>query len=179
MRISISAGFCAGVCFLGWLEPLVCAYFLFSAVIHELGHVLLLTILGFPIWRIRVDLCGAVMETAEMGNIQEFICASAGPIFSILFGLAMLQAAPKASLISFGLAAVNLLPLYPLDGGRMLRSFLLLWCSAEHTERIVRIVTFAICLLLMLLACWLTVFLQAGIWPIFAALVLLWKIGNA
>lgn len=178
MRIKITVGFLALACLLGWLDLKFCGCFLLGVLVHEAGHFMVLRLCGIPVTGISLGLCGAVMDTGCMSYRQEFLCAAAGPAASVLLGLPVLPFASMLGLISLGLAAVNLLPLYPLDGGRMLHAFLMLLLPQKRAERVLHTITVAVCLLLMVAACWVTVCLQAGIWPIFAALVLLWRIGG-
>ena len=166
------------VCVLGWLDAALCGRFLLGMLVHELGHLLFLRLCGVSVCGIRVGVCGAVIETGWMTYGKEIVCAAAGPAVNILAGAAVLGAAAEFGLVNLALAIVNLLPLYPMDGGRILRAILLLRCSQERAERIVHWVTVGTCLVLMFLSCWATAVLQAGIWPIFAALVLLWRAGG-
>ncbi len=83
------------------------------------------------------------------------------------------------AIVSGILSIFNLLPLYPLDGGRALQGFLLSVLGEGRGHRIMERVTFAACAFLMVGACWLTVWMQMGIWPIFAALTVLWKAGTS
>lgn len=165
-------------CVLGWLDAGLCGWFLLGMLVHELGHLLVLRFCGVSVRGIRVDVCGAVIETGWMTYGKEIACAAAGPVVNILTGAVVLRAVPEFGLVNLVLAAFNLLPLYTMDGGRILRAFLLLRCSQERAERIVHWVVTGTCLVLMLLSCWATAVLQAGIWPIFAALVLLWRAGG-
>ena len=91
----------------------------------------------------------------------------------------LLRPWPLFALVSFGLAAVNLLPVYPLDGGRALRAVLYSHLDETKARKILRGALWVTLTTLMLLACWLTVSCQAGLWPIFVALVLLCRAGNA
>ena len=90
-----------------------------------------------------------------------------------------LRILPVFALVSLALAAVNLLPLYPMDGGRILRASLLSRLPPERAGRFLRLCVYLTCTTLMVGACWLTAARQAGLWPIFAALVLLCRAGNA
>lgn len=166
------------VCVFGWLDTELCGWFLLGMLLHELGHLLVLRVCGVAVRGIRIGISGAVIESGCSSYGKEFLCAAAGPAVNILLAAVVLRAVPVFAMVNTALAAVNLLPLYPLDGGRMLRSVLLLRCSQERAEKIVHWVTMGTCLTLMVLACWGTVSLQAGIWPIFAALVLLWRAGG-
>lgn len=178
MKIKISTVFCAMVCILGWLNAVLCGWFLLGMLVHELGHLVVLRLCGVPVGGIRIGVCGAVIETGWMAYGKEIVCAAAGPAVNILIGASVLRAEPEFGLVNLALAAVNLLPFYPMDGGRMLRAVLLLCCSQEWAERIVHWATVGTCLVLMVLSCWATAALQAGVWPIFAALVLLWRAGG-
>ena len=89
-----------------------------------------------------------------------------------------MKLSPELSAVSFLLGAVNCLPLYPLDGGRMLRSALALMCPAYLAEKLQHFAAAVVCSVLMVLACWATVELQAGLWPMFAVLVLLCRVAS-
>jgi len=116
---------------------------LFSVLIHELFHSLVAKRMGLPVPRITLFLFGGVSEIAEEPKdpIVELKMASAGPLSSLLlsaiFGLGWLSsnmagsgAVIKAPLqygftINLMLALFNLIPAFPMDGGRILRA--LLW----------------------------------------------------
>ena len=113
-----------------------------GVVLHELGHSLVAMRFGFPIASITLWLFGGVAQLSEMPEDwkQELYIALAGPAVSILLGaisyLAFLAvpatgdlAALKfllgyLALMNVALAAFNLLPGFPMDGGRVLRALL-------------------------------------------------------
>lgn len=109
-----------------------------AAAIHEAGHLLALRLLGAEASEIRVGCTGAKIHTAFSGPWREFVCAAAGPAA----GLLLLPAArwlPRTALCGLAQSVYNLLPVYPLDGGRMLR------CALEGMipgkgERITRVI---------------------------------------
>lgn len=174
MRPKVSFGFCAMVCFLGWLDSRMCLWFLLCSAIHEVGHLLAMKILGVPVFGIQLGAAGAVIRAAFPDYRSEILCTLAGPVVGAVPALFLLRTVPQAALIAFGLSAVNLLPVYPLDGGRILNACLLLW-RPQQAEKICRAVRGVVFCLLMLLACWGAVSAQMGLWPIFAALALLWR----
>lgn len=115
-----------------------------SIVLHELAHSLVARQYGIPMHGITLFIFGGVAEmTEEPKNAKsELLMAIAGPITSVIIGLALLGLywAVQASwsdpvqgvLIYLGflnliLAGFNLLPAFPLDGGRVLRSILWTW----------------------------------------------------
>lgn len=178
-RVKISPGFCALVCVMAWLSPKLCLCFLGALILHELGHLIALLCCKAPVEGISLCLNGAVIRARITGYRQEICCALAGPAASILAGAACIRLAPSFAVINLLLAAVNLLPLYPMDGGRCLRSALRLHIRADAADRVMCFVTYGTCGVLMILTCWLTVERQAGLWPVFAALALLWRVGEA
>ena len=177
-RPKISYGFLALVCFLGWLDMSVCLWFLLCALCHELGHFAAMKLCRVPIGRLTIGLEGAVIQTTFPDFKTEILCAGAGPLAGLILAAILLRLVPEAAVISVFLSVVNLLPIYPLDGGRIFRGILMLAFPAHKAERIMHIVTVVLCCALMLLACWGTAYLQMGIWPIFAALLLLWRVSG-
>jgi Zn-dependent protease/predicted transcriptional regulator len=117
--------------------------FFASALIHELSHSLVARSLGLKIERITLFVFGGAAElTDEPKNPSvEFKMAIVGPLSSFFLGTisltllnlmiknagpSQLQAVLGAlTLFNFGVGLFNLLPGYPLDGGRILRS--LVW----------------------------------------------------
>jgi Zn-dependent protease/CBS domain-containing protein len=125
-----------------WTLGAVAGVLLFASVlVHELSHALLARRAGIPVPRIRLFLFGGVSEmAAEPHNPRsEFRIAVAGPLTSL--GLAALfwglqrtalpslvpggpLVAEYLATINLALAIFNLVPGFPLDGGRILRAWL-------------------------------------------------------
>jgi len=115
-----------------------------SIVVHELSHSLVARRRGLPMKGITLFIFGGVAEMGEEPSSAktEFLMAIAGPIASILLGtgLCLVFLATKGTLplsitgvlaylswMNLVLAAFNLVPAFPLDGGRVLRSALWYW----------------------------------------------------
>ena len=111
-----------------------------SVLLHELGHCLVARAFGLPVRRITIGFMAGATEITEPPQTpgREYAVAVAGPMVSLLLagvGLGLLPLFDKAGLtwhivenlaITNGLiAAFNLLPGLPLDGGRVLRA--LIW----------------------------------------------------
>ena len=123
---------------LDWLLAAV-----FAAAMHELGH--LAAIKAFvrrPVF-ISIGMLGASIYTGPLNNKEEFLCAAAGPSASLML-LFLCRLSPKVALCGLVQGMFNLIPLYPLDGGRMVLC-LLRWYSPRRAERIFCIVQRLMC----------------------------------
>jgi len=129
---------------LPWLLGITAAIGLFAGVVlHELGHSLIATRFGYPIESITLWLFGGIAQLKEMPENwkQEFTIAIAGPIVSVLVGTVSLIGfllVPSTNtataslqfvlgylaLMNIALAGFNMLPGFPMDGGRILRALL-------------------------------------------------------
>ncbi len=138
-------------------------------VIHELSHSLTSTWMGYPVEDIVLLPLGGVSQIKEMpeGPAEEFLMAIAGPLSNVVIalllgvlslftpanlfaGLRRLVTDPMALgwqdtlpyliVTNVGLAAFNLIPAFPMDGGRVLRSLLAtVMPQVQATELAVRI----------------------------------------
>ena len=128
-----------------------------SIVFHELAHSLVARIYGIKISGITLFIFGGVAELEDEPPTpkSEFLVAIAGPISSVilggvLFGVAELFGASLPSeigavltylmVINIVLAVFNLVPAFPLDGGRMLRAAL--WWLQGDLRKATRIATY-------------------------------------
>ena len=103
---------------LNWLLAAVAAAFL-----HEIGHFIAISATGGKVRGLRIGLKGARMDTLLTSSKQELLCAAAGPLAS--FALLMLDHIfPRLAICALIQGAFNLLPVYPFDGGRILRCLL-------------------------------------------------------
>ncbi|WP_235224498.1 site-2 protease family protein [Octadecabacter dasysiphoniae] len=113
-----------------------------SLLLHELAHSVVARRLGVPIKSITLFLFGGIaeLEAEPKSGLTEFWIAIAGPLMSLVlaFGFwslsgvaALSNMAPAGvsvlsylALINVVLAVFNLVPAFPLDGGRVLRAYL-------------------------------------------------------
>jgi Zn-dependent protease/CBS domain-containing protein len=118
-----------------------------SVLLHELGHSLVARRYGYPISSITLWLFGGIAQFDEMPEEwkQELFIAIAGPLVSVGLGLGLfggfwvlpsilpVETTGPAALVfilgylavtNIALAAFNMLPGFPMDGGRVLRSLL-------------------------------------------------------
>ena len=111
-----------------------------AAIIHELGHLLALRLCGRRLTAISISLTGVRMDYApQIGGFRAVICFLSGPLAGILYAFAaptLCGAFGRMSgAASFLLSVFNLLPILPLDGGRIVSELL----PERQTRRISRI----------------------------------------
>jgi Zn-dependent protease len=111
-----------------------------SILVHELGHALTAKAFGKRVEIVLQAFGGyaAYSGGAPLGRMRTFLVTAAGPALQIVLGLAVYlfaQSSPAMSreatyfvtvlyAISFIWAILNLLPVLPLDGGRILQTIL-------------------------------------------------------
>lgn len=149
---------------LDWLAALTIA-----AVIHEASHILVLYLLGGSISKISVRAGGCVIETGSIGEWEQFLSILAGPLGSISL-LLLFRAAPKIAICGFLQCLANLIPVLPLDGGRLLRLLFYRFCP-DKAEKLMALITIGICMLFVFLAIRLMSAASAGPWPLFLAVI--------
>lgn len=133
--IRVTPGFCLLMSIYLLILPLQWVLGWLSAVfMHEFCHVLALLLCRVKVQAITHDVSGAVIKTAAMPRLHEAICALAGPIGGALL-VPLGRWVPYAAICAFLLSVYNLLPVYPLDGGR---AFLCIVesCCPSHAKRI-------------------------------------------
>lgn len=126
---------------MAWYVGIAAAVGLFLGVLlHEFGHSLVAMRFGFEIESITLWLFGGVARFTEIPEDwkQEFYIAIAGPAVSVAIGVVSYlgfvavpgsQAAVKfvlgyLAMTNVALAVFNMLPGFPMDGGRVLRALL-------------------------------------------------------
>ena len=121
--VDFSFSVCIWGCLLLLLAPLDLVFsFYAAAAIHESCHILALRLFHIPIYSMTLSISGAVIQTAPLPPKQEFLCAAAGPAGSFLCVL-FLRFLPLVAIFGLIQGIYNLLPIYPMDGGRLLRCF--------------------------------------------------------
>ena len=132
-----------------WITGAVTAAMLFvSVLLHELGHSLVALRYKIPVRRITLFIFGGVAQIASEppSAKAEFLIAIAGPLVSLVLALAFFVLLPVLAPVAplFGLAkylayingalvVFNLIPGFPLDGGRVFRS--IVWAIGHNFRR--------------------------------------------
>lgn len=115
---------------MNWLSA-----WLIAVLVHELSHIAALLACRVRICGIHFDAAGATIETAQITRQKEIICASAGPIGSLLliFAYKLFPHIAVCALLQF---IFNLIPFPEHDGGRILRCLLSFFLSDSAVSRI-------------------------------------------
>jgi len=139
-----------------WIMGITGAIGLFASIIaHEFSHSMVARKFGMPMKGITLFIFGGVAEMADEppSAKAEFWMAIVGPLSSIALGIVFFliyRAGVNAgwslafngvvvylAWINIILAAFNMVPAYPLDGGRVLRS--ILWSITDNLRKATRI----------------------------------------
>lgn len=175
-KLSLEAGAYFLLAFMALLLPLrwILAA-LMAGAFHELCHVLAIRLCGGRILGMRIGVGGAVIEMEPMDGFRELVCALAGP----LGGLTLMLFARwlPYTAICAGLQSVfNLLPIYPLDGGRALQCGAFLLLPPKTAQRFLTIVRTGCLCGLLIMGIYGAFVLRLGPLPILIVLLLLRKI---
>ena len=142
-----------------WAAALITSVLFFGTLLlHELAHSLVAIARGLRVRAITLFALGGVsqIESEAQDAKSEFWIAIVGPLTSLVIGIVCLGIAaalgwtpgrePRSPVpsvliwlgyINIGLAAFNMIPGYPLDGGRVLRA--VAWWITHSMERATRI----------------------------------------
>lgn len=144
------------------------AAWLFAVTVHELAHYGAVHLFGGHVAGFTAGTSSARMEVVGLDSAGELWCALAGPIGSLML-IALIHIWPAAALCGAVQGLYNLLPLFPLDGGRVLRCIIVRLGGHPRIEMGIGI---AVLFLLWLIAGYAAVCLKMGIIPILAVFVL-------
>lgn len=110
-----------------------------AGLFHECCHYWAIRIMKGHVYGVRLGFGGAKMEVEPMEPPKELIAAVAGPFGSALLVL-LAKWMPRLAVCGLCHCLFNLLPLFPMDGGRVLRSAIRLFLPREKANRIFEII---------------------------------------
>jgi len=135
-------------------------YVLLFSALHELGHLLMLVLFKGSADSLKFSYYGLALKyESRLSAVKEFFVIFAGPAVNIALYSILRDD------INLLLFFVNILPVYPLDGGRMLRLFSVRISKAVSSITLIAVYILSFYLLfrfhsfsLILIAVYLTVF---------------------
>lgn len=178
MSLFISSGCCILLAWmilvlpLQWIMPAMAAAF-----IHEVCHYAAILLCTGRTTGIGLYSFAARIELPQMGRGKELICALAGPIG----GLALWFLSPwfpRFALCALVQSVYNMLPVYPLDGGRALRCLLQLLISPVYVDVICVFIQWLTIGALLLLSAYGAFVLHMGLLPLLAVVILAFRTHN-
>jgi stage IV sporulation protein FB len=145
-----------------WMSPLITISVFISILLHEIGHAYTAQNRGYSVSGIEIGLFigQANMDIDSIRERDMIPIVAAGPLVNLmLISLSVLaylsfpnQFFNSMIIVNFFLFVFNIIPIFPLDGGRILRSILIL--NTKNREKSVQISAW----ISLLFSCMLVVF---------------------
>jgi len=141
-----------------WLSPSIVACLFFAVLFHELGHAWAADRLGYRVRSVAIDLFygSADVDMDHCPESDAIKIVAAGPLVNLLLFCASMFAMGifpgiayfgQFAMVNIVLFIFNVLPIFPLDGGRIAKSALMLKMrsrlAAKHTAGWISLATSA------------------------------------
>lgn len=152
-------------------------------IVHELGHVLSGILLGRKIEKFELMAIGCKVkfyDEEEFSTIKDIIISASGPLINFIFVIFFLVQPIHIEYIEFYiygnllLGVFNLLPIYPLDGGRIVKNILELIKNDISVEEITNSISNITLIVLTMIASILVIYFKNIF--IFITIIYLWYI---
>lgn len=169
------------------------AMIMFFAIFHEFGHLLAGVVLGMKAEKMEIMPYGITIsfklmpqdynKKIKQGNqleLKKIIVALAGPIANVIMILIFLQMnmndSTRLMILYSNLLIIlfNLLPIYPLDGGRAIKGILHIFLGKMRSERCINYLSFVTLILVTFVSS--IIIYQFQNIAIFFAVLTLWGI---
>lgn len=171
--MEISGGFCFGLAAFLLLVPLQWSVAcILAALFHELCHYLAICLLAGKKPSIRVFAYVAHMPLPEMSAGREVLCALAGPVGGLLL-LFVARWFPRLAICAAIQSVYNLLPIYPLDGGRALSCSLGILLPPKAAKKVCKIIEMICIAGIFCLAIYGCIWLKLGLFPLLLTMLLI------
>lgn len=141
-EIAVSPGFLLLLGALFWLDEGVglLPWGLLACLFHELGHIAMAAVLGGRVERLSLTAVGAELHMGyrtQPGYLQDSLVALAGPAANLLLGgLFSVAGWGVAAAMTLAVGVFNLLPICPLDGGRVVYGLLSMVLDPDWADRL-------------------------------------------
>jgi len=128
-----------------WLSPSTVVALFISVLAHEIAHAYFANRFGYRVRQIYIDLFyGAADIDLDHCPERDLIpIAAAGPLSNLmLFGLSMISISlfpgtgffADMAIVNLLLAVFNIIPIYPMDGGRIFRAYLMMKMPSDRKK---------------------------------------------
>lgn len=159
------------------------AVFMLFIIIHEMAHLVTGIVLGVKPKRIDVYALGLSLEFYSFGhitykNLRKILIYIAGPLINFAIAIVLIILNDKTYLdiiyINLILGFFNLLPIYPMDGGRILKQLLTI-VKGEKASKIItnKVSNIAVAVITV---CYSILILYVHNFAIFMVIIYLWII---
>ncbi len=159
------------------------AVFMLFIIIHEMAHLVTGIVLGVKPKRIDVYALGLSLEFYSFGhitykNLRRILIYIAGPLINFAIAIVLIILNDKTYLdiiyINLILGFFNLLPIYPMDGGRILKQLLTI-VKGEKASKIItnKVSNIAVAVITV---CYSILILYVHNFAIFMVIIYLWII---
>ena len=145
-----------------------------ASIVHEFFHLIAVRAVGLRVLSVTLSGNGAVISTESMYPLQELLCALSGPLGALLL-LLVSRYLPILSVCALVQSLFNLLPYYPLDGGRALYNLVLLITDETRATRISSCINSAIIVILGTISLFMQIRFHCCFFPMCLALLLFFK----
>lgn len=178
LRIDISPQFCILAAIMLLLLPLpwLMGWGL-AVVLHELSHCAMLCFCAVPIRGIYLGNHGVLIQTDAMPPWKTVISSLAGPLGGLLLLLTG-KLFPQAAVCALLLSVYNLLPVYPLDGGRAFQAFTDGIFGEKASICICNLVELLVLSAILMLGLLAAFFWKLGLMPLLLAVILCLRLGK-
>lgn len=124
-------------------------------IIHELGHYLISRIFNVEVDKIYIYPLGGITKLnmdLNINPLKEFIIIIFGPLFQNIAYLILIKLFNKELVLNYhlGILLFNLLPIYPLDGGKLLELLFEKFIPYKKSLKLVSIISYIFILVLLL-----------------------------
>ena len=162
--------------------PILLAALLPAALLHELAHYAVLRLCGVRTARFTLTGLGASLYVPELHRLSygaELLSAAAGPLMNLLLWV-LLRLTGREELTLFAgaqmvLGVLNLLPVRPMDGGRILWLATAYLTEPYTADRVAAAVGLAVSSALLALCLWLVLTTGSGLFLLLGALWLAYR----
>ena len=137
-----------------------------AVLIHEMAHLIVLMILGGKATTLTVTPLGLSIERIGLlSHWGEILLSISAPILNLILAAIYMffHLEPCTYEANLGFGFINLMPIYPLDGGKALQALLLSITTADNAQKISAIVSITFLIIFWLFGIAVSLVLQGGL----------------